>query len=135
MALFLSQGRVSSFALVLQLVLSQFGALLRYELGLRNAATPDFPKYTLIANLLGCALFGLMRIGSLASNSTFVNEFCVSVNVGFAGSLSTVSTLMSETKAFSKSRHRTAYVGATHLSAQLILFVINFPVWAAYRIP
>lgn len=79
------------------LALSPLGALLRYRLGLRNAGHKQFPIYTFAANMLGCVTTAAMHAATPSAGG-LAGSFTAGVAVGFAGSLSTVSTLYAEAR-------------------------------------
>jgi CrcB protein len=82
------------------------GALLRYNLSLRNAKHPKFPVYTFVVNLSGClGNISVFVLANYLSHSRLLNDYWLAafdlwilngVTVGLMGSLSTVSTWVNE---------------------------------------
>ena len=72
------------------------GALSRFGIAnlVRRWVQPDFPLATLMANLIGCFLIGLL-LGSGIGEKIPAVKF--GVGVGFLGSLTTFSTFSAET--------------------------------------
>lgn len=74
-----------------------FGGLTRYYLSKKNKNWPRFPLFTFIVNLFGCIFFEiLMGITNRYYFSSFSLELIQGVEVGFCGSLTTVSTFANE---------------------------------------
>ncbi len=73
------------------------GALVRWSLGLAlNEMFPAIPLGTLIANIVGGFLMGLV-IGSLDQFQTLPIEWRLAITTGFLGGLTTFSTFSGET--------------------------------------
>ena len=73
------------------------GALLRWILGLGfDAVFPAIPLGTLLANVLGGFLMGLV-IGSIDQFQTLPPEWRLALTTGFLGGLTTFSTFSGET--------------------------------------
>jgi CrcB protein len=82
-------------------VAGAFGALARYELGalVQKIGGATFPWSTLVINVLGCLLFGL--IWSLAEGRGLITpDLRTILLVGFMGAFTTFSTFAFETEAF-----------------------------------
>uniref|UniRef100_A0A914W8I4 Uncharacterized protein n=1 Tax=Plectus sambesii TaxID=2011161 RepID=A0A914W8I4_9BILA len=117
---------------------SPLGALIRYQLSLRNASHPTFPVYTLAVNLCGC--FGnicILVLGNYLTNSQVLDDNWLAafnlwilngISVGLMGSLSTVSTWINEIwHLANKGRmyHSYRYAVVSVLSAQIICLSIG----------
>lgn len=77
------------------------GTLARYVLsvGIQRAAGDDFPWGTLLVNVIGCFLFGL--VWSLANERLVINrEAQVVLLGGFMGAFTTFSTFIFDTHGF-----------------------------------
>ena len=73
------------------------GALIRWMLGLAlNAIFPSIPLGTLVANLIGGLLMGVV-IGSFDHFQTLPIEWRLAITTGFLGGLTTFSTFSGET--------------------------------------
>lgn len=74
------------------------GSILRYSLAVAiNQATPRiFPIHTLIANVLGCFIIGVV-FAFFAGKSTLPVNLKLFLTVGFCGGLTTFSTFSFET--------------------------------------
>lgn len=73
------------------------GALIRWMLGLAlDAIFPSIPLGTLVANVIGGFLMGLV-IGSLDQFQTLPFEWRLAITTGFLGGLTTFSTFSGET--------------------------------------
>ena len=73
------------------------GALVRWMLGLAlDAVLPAIPLGTLVANLIGGFLMGLV-IGSLDQFQALPLEWRLAITTGFLGGLTTFSTFSGET--------------------------------------
>ncbi|CAE7563994.1 FEX1, partial [Symbiodinium sp. CCMP2456] len=81
---------------LLDMAFAPFGALLRWWLSLFNKYTAPFPLFTLIANTLGCLCNALGGVYEARASSELGRAALAALSTGFAGSLSTVSTLISE---------------------------------------
>lgn len=72
------------------------GAWLRWGLAIMlNAMAPVVPLGTLIANLVGCYLMGVM-MGVFAAGSALTPELRLLITTGFLGGLTTFSTFSAE---------------------------------------
>lgn len=73
------------------------GALVRWMLGLAlNELLPSIPLGTLIANIIGGFLMGIV-IGMLDQFQTLPMEWRLAITTGFLGGLTTFSTFSGET--------------------------------------
>ncbi|GBG34907.1 Fluoride export protein 1 [Hondaea fermentalgiana] len=110
-----------------------FGAWLRYALGrLLNSKFANFPLGTFLANVFASALLAMAYILGLAvvSADTVQCEVLNGFMTGFCGSLSTVSTFISELK---KLKRRDAYVygfGSMIISQVCMIIIIGGYTWA-----
>lgn len=87
--------------LALVAVAGAFGTLARYVLsvGIQRVAGDDFPWGTLLVNVIGCFLFGL--VWSLANERLVINrEVQVVLLGGFMGAFTTFSTFIFDTHGF-----------------------------------
>lgn len=87
--------------LALVAVAGAFGTLARYVLsvGIQRVAGDDFPWGTLLVNVIGCFLFGL--VWSLANERLVINrEAQVVLLGGFMGAFTTFSTFIFDTHGF-----------------------------------
>jgi fluoride ion exporter CrcB/FEX len=116
-------------------IVAPFGAVMRWRLSALNpVSSPDwFPTGTLIANtmavVLGAAAEALeSRISSGTSERLlWVSPMLLAIEIGFAGSLSTVSTLVREL-AFMKTPGRAiVYFSATAMISMSIGLVVYSP--------
>lgn len=84
--------------LMLMALAGGFGALCRYGLGgfVQRLAGERFPAGTLVVNLVGCLLFGLVW-GWLEGRVQFSPQTRVIVLTGFMGAFTTFSTFAFET--------------------------------------
>eukprot|EP00924_Labyrinthula_sp_SR-Ha-C_P006945 snap_masked-scaffold_8-processed-gene-5.31-mRNA-1 protein AED:0.39 eAED:0.39 QI:0/0/0/0.5/1/1/2/0/367 len=78
------------------LLFAPFGALTRYVLGRLNRPEEAIKKGTLAANVLGCFLIAVFTALSFEENKRNVNSLFIGFMDGFCGSLTTVSTFVSE---------------------------------------
>eukprot|EP00913_Durusdinium_trenchii_P025193 g23652.t1 len=81
---------------LLDMSMAPFGALLRWWLSLFNKYTAPFPFFTLVANTLGCLCNALAGVYEVRVTDALGDDALAALSTGFAGSLSTVSTLVSE---------------------------------------
>ena len=97
------------------------GAICRYGIAQlsRFAWTSSFPIGTLIANLLGCFLIGVL-IGSGRAESN--NSLKLSFGIGFLGALTTFSTFSAET--ISQAQSGGVWPAALNIAANLIAGLI-----------
>jgi len=117
-------------ASLVSLTLSPFAALIRYRLGLWNKAHQTFPIYTFLCNMLGCLLTAAaaaLARDAVTSSDSWTLVVLQALSAGFAGSLSTVSTLMAEARALPYRWLLLRYLGLTYLVSQLLLLTINLP--------
>jgi len=107
------------------LAMAPFGALLRWWLSLFNKHTAPFPLFTLIANTLGCLCNALGGVYETRVTDALGRAALAGLSTGFAGSLSTVSTLISELRSDTLGglRLRSAY------------FLVSFALGMAVLIP
>lgn len=111
------------------------GAVTRYGMGglvhtaLRSRPGEAFPWGTLLINISGCLLMGML-VPVLLERSLLRPELRMGVLVGFLGAYTTWSTFSYETLAFLNSgdfRRAFAYAVGTNIGCFLA-------VWAAYRV-
>lgn len=111
------------------------GAVARYGAGglvqglLRNRAAEAFPWGTLLINVTGCLLMGLLA-PLLMERSVLRPEFRMAILVGFLGAYTTWSTFSLEALGFLNNgdlRRAAGYVLGTNAGCFLA-------VWAGYRI-
>jgi CrcB protein len=101
-------------------VAGALGALARYELGalVQKLAGASFPWSTLVVNVLGCLLFGL--IWSLAEGRGLINpDLRTILLTGFMGAFTTFSTFAFETDAFF--RDGQVILGLANIGLQLVI--------------
>lgn len=89
-------GALQHWELLFNVAMAPAGALLRWWLSLFNKYTAPFPLFTLIANTLGCVCIGFASVLHMNMASGVGADAVAAVGTGFAGSLSTVSTLVGE---------------------------------------
>jgi|AntAceMinimDraft_5_1070358.scaffolds.fasta_scaffold210969_1 fluoride ion exporter CrcB/FEX len=112
-----------------------------------NRQPSSFPVCTLAANLGGSLLAAAMHAVAVSATGQQHADFmdsslstegraaswavpvALGLGAGFAGSLSTVSTLLAEAQALPAPALALAYVGATYGAAQLLLLAVNLPVF------
>merc|ERR1712187_76530 len=71
------------------------GALTRWGLSRLNSHVPPIPWFTLLANILGCIAAGSATVQK-RQHEGFMSAIWAGFGFGFAGSVSTVSTFVSE---------------------------------------
>mmetsp|Transcript_11163 Transcript_11163/g.37201 ORF Transcript_11163/g.37201 Transcript_11163/m.37201 type:complete len:334 (-) Transcript_11163:30-1031(-) len=104
------------------------GATCRYALAQRNAGAP-WPRYTLLVNVLATGvttgIAALVRSGA-TRDSANARDVCAAVVLGFAGGLSTVSTLVNEFRNLRASNARLGYkyLGLTLVAGQCVAIPI-----------
>lgn len=111
------------------------GAWLRWWLaGTLNTALPHLPLGTLIANLIGGYLIGLV-IGSLEAVPAVHPQLRLFVITGFLGALTTFSTFSAEAVELLRyGRYGWAFVhSASHLLGSLVLTFLGFQTAALWR--
>lgn len=75
---------------------ASIGAILRWQLGVRfNSWWPTVPLGTLLSNLIGGYIIGLM-VGWLSTHTNLSPEWRLLVVTGFCGGLTTFSTFSAE---------------------------------------
>eukprot|EP00928_Gymnodinium_smaydae_P037056 TRINITY_DN25794_c0_g2_i1.p1 TRINITY_DN25794_c0_g2~~TRINITY_DN25794_c0_g2_i1.p1 ORF type:complete len:274 (+),score=68.79 TRINITY_DN25794_c0_g2_i1:327-1148(+) len=85
------------------------GALLRWALSRFNPRVAPMPWFTFLANVLGSAAGGAAAVWATRAAHAEENElalWCTALSLGFAGSLSTVSTFVSELQSEKLARMR-----------------------------
>ncbi|CAE8644261.1 unnamed protein product, partial [Polarella glacialis] len=101
------------------------GALLRWWLSLFNKYTAPFPVFTLVANTLACVCNGFSAIMVKRMGEGLARDAVSAVSTGFAGSLSTVSTLIAEL--------RSEHLGGIRL--RMFYFLTSFGLAMAVLLP
>lgn len=112
-----------------------FGAWLRWWLaGKFNAALPHLPLGTLLANLGGGYLIGLV-IGSLEATPAIHPHLRLFLITGFLGALTTFSTFSAEAvELLQHGRYGWAFAhSASHLLGSLALTFLGFQTAALWR--
>jgi len=111
------------------LAYAPLGALLRWSLSLHNApaqkACLGLPVFTLVANTLGCVCNALAAFYSPQEPSHLGHIAVAAISTGFAGCLSTVSTLIGEL--------RSDTLGG--LRVRIFYFLISFGLAMAVELP
>lgn len=76
---------------------SFLGGVLRYLISIvmKNYCSQGFPWATLMVNLLGCLVFGLV-FGLFSKYSNINNLWCLLLTTGFCGGFTTFSTFANE---------------------------------------
>mmetsp|Transcript_147230 Transcript_147230/g.470602 ORF Transcript_147230/g.470602 Transcript_147230/m.470602 type:complete len:194 (+) Transcript_147230:3-584(+) len=114
---------------LLDLAMAPFGALLRWYLSLRNAswqkACFGIPVFTLIANTIGVACNAFPTILAARVEDPLGKLALAAISTGFAGCLSTVSTLISEL--------RSDAIGG--LRVRVVYFLLSFGLAMAIECP
>ena len=106
---------------------ASIGAVLRWVLGLAlNAAMPLIPLGTLLANLIGGYLIGIM-LGLIALFPQFPAEARLFIITGFLGALTTFSSFSGEVILLIQNRHILAAVGLVglHVAGSLVLTALG----------
>lgn len=126
--------------------LTPFGAIIRWRLGNMNGKGLSafhlewFPVGTFMCNveaaaisIIAVALLGgkLANQNNAAIIQPWIDPLLDSIGAGFAGSLSTVSTLVKEMAVLSSPAQRHGYCLATILCSMLISILFYRPVWHA----
>lgn len=109
------------------------GALLRWRLATLNPRTPRFPLGTFFANMLGVILDSAVGISLLLHRSQLSSDadvFLPALITGLGGSLSTVSTWMSEIFHLSVGRRYLYLLGSVATAQVLGLLVYGSGFWA-----
>ena len=110
------------------------GALARWTLGLAlDAWFPSIPLGTLVANLIGGCLIGIV-IGTLDRFQTLPLEWRLAITTGFLGGLTTFSTFTGETLNHLLKQQwawATAMV-VVHVAGSLLAAVIGFAAIRAF---
>jgi fluoride exporter len=103
------------------------GALLRWTLGLAlNEMFPAIPLGTLVANIIGGFLMGLV-IGMLDQFQTLPIEWRLAITTGFLGGLTTFSTFSGETLNHLL-RHQWGWAGAmvfVHVAGSILAALLG----------
>lgn len=112
---------------LLDMSMAPFGALLRWWLSLFNKYTAPFPFFTLVANTLGCLCNALAGVYEARVTDALAISALGALSTGFAGSLSTVSTFISELRSDTLGglRLRFAYFFASFVAAMTVLIPID----------
>lgn len=113
---------------LLDMSMAPFGALLRWWLSLFNKYTAPFPFFTLLANTLGCLCNALAGVYEARLMDPLVDSALGALSTGFAGSLSTVSTLVSELRSDTLGglRLRSTYFLVSLAAAMAVLIPIDY---------
>eukprot|EP01064_Diplonema_japonicum_P006984 TRINITY_DN14758_c0_g1_i1.p1 TRINITY_DN14758_c0_g1~~TRINITY_DN14758_c0_g1_i1.p1 ORF type:complete len:335 (+),score=42.16 TRINITY_DN14758_c0_g1_i1:54-1058(+) len=109
--------------LLVALCTGPLGALCRWKLSTLNTIYPSFPMGTFVANMLACALLAtvyVLQLGEFSSGTVSCTVLHGVAN-GFCGSLSTVSTFVTELRSIACPLRSLAYGVASVASAQLIM--------------
>lgn len=116
--------------------LGSWGAIIRHRLGKRNRTDGGIPYFTLLANVLGSIFVAIVsRLCIHSGHSSACDRQAMTENLaiqvgaggilGFGGSLTTVSTYISEVHKM-KTRHAMySYIFMTFMATQTFLFIIN----------
>ena len=130
-------------ARVLGLAMAPVGALVRWKLSAWNDPTrgpfcgvPNrwswIPRGTLFANLLASTISALIAAVELRYLSDYhdpwLSELLPAVKVGFAGSLSTVSTMIKEMATMDNPKQSLAYVSGSLILAMLLGLLVFSPI-------
>lgn len=109
------------------------GAVSRYGLNQMSLFIfgKGFPVGTLLANLVGCLLIGIL-FGATAETSA--KEFKLAFGVGFLGSLTTFSTLAAESVAYAEQDQWIPSVLNIVLNVILGIFCVVIGLWIGRRI-
>eukprot|EP00434_Breviolum_minutum_P005817 symbB.v1.2.005128.t1/scaffold226.1/size261315/7 len=122
---------------LLDMSMAPFGALLRWWLSLFNKYTAPFPFFTLVANTLGCLCNALAGVYEERMTDALAISALGALSTGFAGSLSTVSTFISELRSDTLGglRLRFAYFFASFVAAMTVLIPIDYTMsaWSAWQ--
>jgi len=83
-------------------------------------------SYTFLANFVATAVDAVLTVvgRSVALSSVFHTRWAPAVITGFCGSLSTVSTFISETRQFKQRRHAYRYVVVSLGMAQAVALLV-----------
>ena len=102
---------------------SFIGGALRFVIStlMKNGCSSSFPWGTLMVNLLGCFLIGLIY-GLSAKYSTTSHTLCLLLTTGFCGGFTTFSTFANEGFQMLQSGNTAGFIG--YVSASLILGII-----------
>ena len=106
------------------------GAMARYGLSClvqRASKLPTFPCGTVVVNMVGCLMIGLL-IGLMESRQFFSLEFRVFVIIGILGGFTTFSTFGYET--FAMLRSEEYFRAAANVALQVIMGLAL--VWLGY---
>ncbi len=123
----LASGDVSSAMLPLALLLAPLGATLRYFLASYNRRCPSFPAFTLACNAIGTAITS--SGAAMAGVATPTSRLLISSSaLGFAGSLSTVSTFVNECRLLPAPK-AAVYAASTLAVGNLVALVAFRAIW------
>jgi fluoride ion exporter CrcB/FEX len=122
---------------VFALVFAPLGCLVRFYVSLMlNARVPAFPMGTFMVNMFGTAVegmcFDLQHVGGLGalSGSLVGCQVLQGVMDGFCGSVTTVSTWVSELNGLGKMRHAYVYgVGSVGCGLGLLVIIMGSLLW------
>ena len=111
------------------------GALLRWQLGIKlNAIFPTIPPGTLVANLIGAYVIGLV-IAFFATFSALAPEWRLLVITGFCGGLTTFSTFSAELMTLLQQGRISWAIGivATHVMGSVLMTFAGIATFAWVR--
>lgn len=102
---------------------SFMGGALRFiiSLWMKNVYPSSFPWGTLLVNLVGCFLIGLIY-GLFSKYSTTSHTLCLLLTTGFCGGFTTFSTFANEGLQMLQSGNSAGFIG--YASASLILGLV-----------
>lgn len=112
-----------------------FGALLRWQLGLRlNELFPTLPPGTLVANIIGGYIIGL-AVAFFSQSSEISPEWRLFIITGFCGGLTTFSTFSAEVVSLLQ-QGRFVWASASvalHVGCSLIATIAGLLTWQLAR--
>ena len=93
------------------------GGAMRYliSIGMKNVCTHGFPWGTLMANLLGCFLIGIIFALFGRYNATS-HAWCLLLTTGFCGGFTTFSTFANESLQMLQNGHWTGFLAYVSIS-------------------
>lgn len=109
---------------------SFFGGVLRYLISLlmKNCCGQGFPWATLLVNLLGCFLIGLV-FGLFSKYSNINNIWCLLLTTGFCGGFTTFSTFANEGLQMLSSGNVWSFIFYVSASVILGVALVAFAYW------